>query len=557
MAAIVTPAYRGPIMNTELTQLCATLDRLTLPREVMQFAWEHYPERTALIGPDEEWTYAQLHRRVQMLAQALARMGLRKGNRCYMQLANGCDQLQASMAAMQTGVILIGIPRNAGSNVLGFFCQNVPPAGLLYEAGGEADVALLRRLAPGIALYRHDPLAPCPEAPIADAAAVPLSPDDISMIGFSSGTTGAPKVLQASYGTYLTGMRLIVKHVLPAQRAAGPMTMLVCIPVAGAGSGVVLPTWFTGGTLIIPAACTADECLRLIPLHRVTNIFITPSLLIDLLDHPLLDCTDLSSLRSILYGTELMPAAKLEEALQRFGPILQQGYGSAEVLPPVTLLQPQDHMRDGRPAPRSVLGSVGKAVPEVQIIIASDDDDLALPANTIGNVLIKSPTQFQGYLNRPEANGKVLRAGWLRMGDIGFLDDDGLLHVLGRGPDLIRRHGRITYPRYAEEALHDHPAIKETVCVQVGEQALMVASLRQDWRWCLEDATLTQALMDFLGARLPAQDMPDGVRLLRELPRSPLGKVLRREVRELFAAEQCATKPTAPAPPRNLQEVQP
>ena len=518
-------------MKPDYAQLSATLDGIQLPRELMQFAWSNYPDRTALIAPHWHLSYAQLHQRQLLLAQTLGAMGLRKGDRCFVQLGSGGDLVQASLAAMQTGVILIGIPRHAGPAVLDFFCRSAAPAGFLFEAGGETDAALLQKIVPAISLCRYDQLPLLPEPALTEQTLEPLSSDDISLIGFSSGTTGAPKVLQASYGTYLTGVRLIVKHVLPAQRVQGPRVMLVGIPVAGAGSGMMLPTWFTGGTLVIPSAYTADEYLHLIPLHRVTHIFITPSLLIDLLDHPRLDRTDLSSLCNILYGTELMPAAKLEEALHRFGPILQQGYGSAEVLPPVTLLQPEAHIRGCRPAPRSVLSSVGRAVPEVQVIIA-DDQDHALPVNAVGHVLIKSPTQFKGYLNQPDTNATLLRGGWMHIGDIGYMDGDGLLHVLGRGPDLIRRRGQLIYPRFAEEALHDHPAVKETAYVQVGEEALMAVSLRHNWRWRLKDAALAQSLMDFLAARLAAQDLPDGVRLFEELPRSPLGKVLRREVRE-------------------------
>ena len=161
----------------------------------------------------------------------------------------------------------------------------------------------------------------------------------------------------------------------------------------------------------------------------------------------------------------------------------------------------------------------------------------ALPRNAIGHVLIKSPTQFKGYLNRPDINEHVQRGGWLHIGDIGYLDDEGLLHILGRAPDLIRRHGITTYPRYAEEALHDHPAVKEAAFVQVGDQAIMAVSLRRGWRARLGDATLADDMLAFLSQRVSAQDLPDGVHLLEELPRSPLGKVLRREVRQGLASQ--------------------
>jgi len=515
-------------------------ENVRLPREVVQLAWEQYPARTALITAHQTLSYAQLRDRVLVLATNFSRMGLSSGDVCYAQLGTETEGLLASLAASRCGIILIGVPQQAGPEVLGYFCQYVTPAGFLYEAAGEADAAVLRQMLPGIVCCRHDLLDLNSEPPNSARALPAQSPDDIGMIGFSSGTTGVPKVMQASYGIHLTGVRLILRHVLPAQRRSTQLVMLVCIPVFGAGSGVLLPTWFSGGTLVIPPRYAADDILRLIPLHKATHIFITPSLLIDLLDYPQLGQTDLSSLCNITYGTELMPAAKLEEAIRRFGPILQQGYGSAEVLPPVTLLQPEEHLRDGQIAPRSVLNSVGKPVPEVQVIIANDEDE-ALPVNAIGHVLIKSPTQFKGYLNRPDLSDKVQRGGWLHIGDIGYLDQDGMLHVLGRAPDLIRRMGNITYPRYAEEALHDHPAVKETAFVQVGEQAIMAVSLRQAWRTQLGQSALADEMLSFLAQRVGAPDLPDHIRLLEELPRSPLGKVLRREVRQRLESEAAAT----------------
>lgn len=510
------------------------LRRFKVPRDAFRFAWKRYPEHIALISPARTLTYAELRDRVLRLVATLAALGLKKGDVCYVQLINGGDMVEASLASQESGIILTGLPRHADEEILSRAIQLIPARAMLYDADCEASATMLKRLLPDVALLRMDQI-PEPSTPLAYSTAKIL-PEDTALIGFTSGTTGVPKVLAAAHGTYLTSLRLIVSnvHVLNARI---PDVSLVGIPIAGAGSGLVLPTLLSGSALLIPEEYTVDEFLRLIEKYRVTRVFTTPSLLIDLLDHPLLDQTDLTSLRNILYGTELLPAAKLEEALRRFGPILQQGYGSAEVLPPVSMLQPHEHWigsHPGHPAPRSVLTSVGRVVPQVQVIIA-DEEDHALPQGAIGNVLIKSPTQFKGYLHQPELNAQVLRGGWLHIGDMGYFDQDGLLHVLGRKPDLIIRHGHITYPRTVEEVLHDHPAVKETAYVQVGDHALMAVSLRHAWRDRMGDVSLVQELGDFLSSRVAAEDQPDGIALFIELPRSPLAKVLRREVRQTLS----------------------
>lgn len=506
------------------------LRRFKLPRDAIRFAWARYSRRCALITPDRTLTYAQLRQRVLRLAAALRAAGLRKGDVCYVQLPDGGDQIEANLASMETGITLVGMPGHADEAVLARAVGMIPPAALLYAPACAEGAAILRRLVPGVALLRFDQI---PETDQLAYSTEPLSPQDTASIGFTSGTTGQPKALAAQHGAYLASLRLVVDNV-ELKQPRSPDVALIGIPVAGAGSGLVLPSLLSGATMVIPGEYSAGEFLRLIPRDAVTRIFTTPSLLIDLLDHPDIEAADFGSLCNIIYGTELMPAAKLEEALRRFGPILQQGYGSAEVLPPVTMLQPHDHWCDGRPAPRSVLSSVGRVVPQVQVIVA-DDADQPLAPGSIGNILIKSPTQFQGYLQQAELNAQVLRGGWLHIGDIGYFDDDQLLHVLGRKPDLIRRNGHVTYPRNVEEVLHDHPAVKETAYVQTGEHALMALSLRHAWRERLHEAALVQELMDFLASRVPAADMPDGISMMESLPRSPLAKVLRREVRQVLS----------------------
>lgn len=464
------------------------------------------------------------------LAAAWTSAGLKKGDVCYEQLVNGTDLIIANLAAMQTGINLLGIPPYAGEEIFAQAMQLTEPVSLLYDAAFEESAAILMKLSPNTIQIRFDKI-PEPTQPL-KYSKTEIFPEDTAVVGFTSGTTGVPKALSALHGAFLTSLKLIIKNV-DLKPQSTPDIVLVGMPIAGAGGSLVMPTLLRGGAILIPSEISADEFLRLIPLHKVTQIFMTPSLLIDLLDHPKIDYVDVSSLSNIIYGSELLPAAKLEEALRRFGPILQQGYGSSEVLPPISMLQPHQHMRGNQIAPRSVLSSVGRVVPQVKVIIA-DEDDQPLTPGQIGNILINSPTQFKGYLNQTELNAKILRGGWLHIGDVGYFDTDALLHVLGRKPDIINRNGHITYPRNIEEVVHDHPAVKEATFVQVGHKALMVVSLRHAWRTRLHDVLLEQELKGFLSLHVPPLDMPDGIAILEELPRSPMTKVLRREVRQLF-----------------------
>jgi fatty-acyl-CoA synthase len=508
------------------------LRRFSVPRDAVRFAWKRYPQRTALITPSRTLSYRQLQARTMRIVSAFSAHGLKKGDICYLQVGDACDLVEVNLAALESGVVLAGIQPAADEQLLARLSQTIPPKGLLLHSGADQIATVLRRLVPGIALLALDQLTEAP--PPSTYVPVPIAARDLAVIGFTSGTTGPPKMLAGYHGTFLDSLRLLMANVQLDIPKTPDMT-LAGIPMAGAGSGLMLPTFLSGGTLLVPSQYRAEEFLRLIAEHRVTRLFTTPSLLIDMLDHPDLDRYPLTSLRNVIYGTEWMPAQKIDEALRRFGPILQQGYGSAEVLPPVSMLQPHEHWRDGKIAPRSVLSSVGRVVPQVQVIIA-DEDDGPLPQGEIGHILIKSPTQFTGYLHQPELTAQVLRGGWLHIGDMGYFDAEGLLHVLGRGPDVIRRGSHATYPRQVEEILHDHPAVKETAYVQVGERAIMALSLRHAWRSRWQDPAMNQELIEFLAQRVCVEDRPDSLRLLDGLPRSPLGKVLRRDVRALLSA---------------------
>jgi fatty-acyl-CoA synthase len=324
----------------------------------------------------------------------------------------------------------------------------------------------------------------------------------------------------------VTSLKLTATNVSvrPGQRDR----FLIGIPLVGAGSGVVMPMLFSGATQVIPPAYSVEHLVHLIAEREITRMFITPSLLIDLLDHPQ---ADLSSLRNVIYGTAPMPAPKLEEAIRRWGPIFQQGYGMAEVLPPVSLLQMQDHGTRAEPAPRSILRSVGRVVPEVQVRIV-DENGQDLPPGEVGEVLIDSPTTFNGYWQNDQLNARVLREGWYHSGDLGFMTTDRFLHVLGRRSDIIQNGSEYVFPLLIEEHAHDHPGVKEAALISTnsGNDLLLVVSPRREWS---HPDRRRQLKIDLAAhySNLPSQDKkPDRIEVIPEMPRSYLVKVLRRDI---------------------------
>ncbi|MEW8626355.1 MAG: AMP-binding protein [Candidatus Thiodiazotropha sp.] len=513
------------------------LARLQTPRDVTRLACRRYAGRLALRQGERTLSYAELEDRVLRIATLWRRWGINHGQPVFCLLPDGIEQMLIRLAAAEAGAMLTLLRPEDAASRLPAALETIKPQLVVHPPEMS------------IAPFESGRLWPFDDAahkaidsvtPAADEKR--LNPDELAVVGFTSGTTGNPKALGISHRAHLTSLRQVVANIDFSQRRLFKQEQdrfLVGVPLTGAGSGVVLPTLLSGSCLIIPERYDAETLLGTLEEHQATRLFTTPSLLIDLLDHP--DLRPLPHLRLLIYGTELMPAAKLEEALGRFGAILQQGYGSAEVLPPVSLLSPAEHLAPGsegdrQPAAREILMSAGRIVPGVQARIV-DELDQDLPAGEIGEVLIKSPTVFSGYWRRPDLTGTALRDGYLVTGDMGRISNDGYLTILGRKTDLVSRQGRVIYPRLVEETAHDHPAVKEASLVQVQNQAILAVSLRRAWRWAAPPKSGWPAeLMTHLRQHLPEESLPDRIVVFEELPRSSLSKVLRRDVRTALEA---------------------
>lgn len=369
-------------------------------------------------------------------------------------------------------------------------------------------------------------------------------PGDVASVGGTSGTTGVPKVIRRRNDEHIRSISLLLRGIeLPTRRQAE--RVVVGAPLTASGGSALLPALLTGGQVVIPADVSAPVMLDALERYRATMTICTPSVLIDLLDDPSLADRDLSALRTVVYGSELMPGLKLAEAVRRLGPVLQQAYGAAEVLPPVALLSRAEHLSpDGTgPADQEVLTSCGRPAAGVSIVVL-DEQDRPVPKGQVGEITIAAPTVFDGYHGDPDATARALRGGRYHTGDTGRLDADGRLHVLGRRADLLERDGRRFSPRPVEEAAHHHPAVKESCYVQVGTEVVLVVSLRQAWRagggregsdGGDVAAVVGPQVAAALAEHVSADELPDRVEVVDELPRSVLAKVLRREVRAQLA----------------------
>ena len=506
--------------------------RYRIPRDMIREAFSRYAERTAIISNRGQLTYRELEERVNSLVQGLEKAGIDKGARVFTLLPDGWEQIEIRLASYESGFILTSFHSEHSPQALLSAAKMASPAAFIFDPLlGTNMFQELQKSFPEIVAIptRKGNLY---EKLIEENAALRsrqrITPSDPASLGFTSGTTGEPKALFTTHKVLVTSLKLtaINVSVTPSQQDR----FVLGIPLVGAGGGVVLPMLFSGSVLILPEAYKADSLLSAFRKNKATRTFLTPSLLIDFLDIPE---ADLSMLWNVIYGTAPIPVPKLEEAIRRWGPIFQQGYGMAEVLPPVSLLQMRDHGTKEKPAPRDILRSVGKVVPEVKVKIVNQNG-VSKPQGEIGEVIIDSPTTFNGYWQKPDLNELILRKDWYYTRDLGFIDQAGWLHVLGRKVDVITRDQNQIFPLIIEEAAHEHPGVKEACLVEnkKDQKLILVVSLRKSWKASINEDSLPQDILVKMGENIPKNHLPDQVQIRDELPRSYLAKVLHREVRE-------------------------
>ncbi len=513
------------------------LTKFKLPRDVHRFAFRKYPEKTALQFKDSAVTYATLEDRSNRLVQALKTANILQGEVIFMQVDAGPEFFEIRTAALDAGYLLSVFHQHHDAEFIRYAASVAKPAIFIRQHGfGQDDTRGIARDRPAMLIWEIGAFGDY-EAALHDAAPTPsenrISPADPMILAFTSGTTGKPKGLITSHKAAIASLKLLVNNLEGKRDNTSPNIALSAIPVFGAGSGLIFPTQLTGGTLVMMDGFSPEKLVTLCHNLGVTRLFVTPSQLIDMLDMPASYDEGLKTLTNIIYGTASTPIPKIEEALLRFGPILQQGYGQAEVLPPVSMLGVDAHMVNGKPAPRDILRSCGKVVKGVKVRIA-DGTGKALPADTIGEIHVKTPTRFDTYLDPSQNEGAILDHGYFKTGDIGYLDPNGFLHVLDREGDIIHTGSGSIYPRVIEDIAHDHPAVKECCLVEIDGQVQLFTSLRRDIER-QNHAAVRLEIQGLLKSKLPDWQTPSQVTIIPQIPRSFLGKVLRRQVKLTYA----------------------
>jgi len=511
-------------VDTELDELLAFADR------GMAVAWHarRRPSTPALITTAGTITYGELNERANRLARALRRRGLRAGDAIALLCSNRAEFAEVLLATHRSGLRLTTVNWHLTAGEAGYIVDDCEARAFVAEArfaglaeGAAAAASRVQvHLAVGGSLDGFEN---------SDAAMAAEPGDDLddpalgSQMLYTSGTTGRPKGVfrdEASLATAVMLARAAYRdgnvHLLtgPLYHAA-PLMFSMNAPLIAGVPIVVMPAW------------DPEEALRLIERHRVTHTHMVPTMFHQLLALPddVRARYDVSSLRNVLHGAAPCPVGVKQRLIAWWGPVVNEYYAATEGLG--TWVDARTWLQ--KP------GTVGKPVPEDQVVVA-DEDANPLPPGEVGLVWFKASEVPFEYFKDPSKTESSYRDRHFTLGDMGYLDTDGFLFLTDRTANLIISGGVNIYPAEVDAALLEHPAVADVAVIGVpnpewGEEVLAVVELRAGKE---PSGDLADELVAFCRDRLAHYKSPRRVEFVEQLPRQDNGKIYKRLLRDRY-----------------------
>lgn len=494
---------------------------------------DRYPERDCLHDGTRGWTYAEVRDLSHRIATGLLAAGLGEGDKAAVYSPNHAMAYACLLGIVRAGVTWAPVnARNALEENL-YILDNTDVSFLFYHSDFEPNLDRLRAACPRIRSFI------CLDAPgFADwmraqpARAPDLAddPDGVAFLASSGGTTGRPKGVQITNRNIET-MNAIFWASMPVTE---PPVHLMVAPMTHAAGVCSFPLLPYGGTNIFMGTADPGAILAAIETHRVTHIYMPPTLIYILLAHPDARRRDYSSLRHLVYASAPMSVDKLAEAIDVFGPVLTQTYGQAEACMICTFFSPEDHVEALQQGKRHRLASCGKASALMRVEVMDDAGNL-LPRGAAGEIVVRGGLVMKGYYKNLQATQEASGFGWHHTGDIGRIDEDGFVYIVDRKRDMIISGGFNVFPSEVEQVLWSHPAVQDCAVIGVpddkwGEAVRAVVELKPG------AAVDADELIALARDRLGGVKAPKGVDFVASLPRSPVGKVLKKTLREPYWA---------------------
>jgi len=504
-----------------------------------------YLDKGAMLGAgapcltvgEKDLSYSDVQRLTWRVARALHRSGVKPGDKVAILSSNDPLAFACVFSISRAGAIWCPInPRNETAENR-FILDAFDCTSLIFHSAYAPLVDEMRaglpRLSLLVCLDKPMPFAPALDAWLDGVDDEPFeiaTVDDIAMIAGTGGTTGQPKGVMLS-GRNLETMSALTLMSYPFE---GRPVYLALAPLTHAAGVLCFPILALGGRIVIMPKADLTEFLGLIERRRVTHTFLPPTLIYMLLENPKLAGTDRSSLQCFWYGAAPISAARLEEAIDKIGPVMAQLFGQTEAPMMISTMTPKDHFNPDGTIARGRLASAGRPTP-LTLVGVMDEHGRLLPTGERGEIVVRGSLVMEGYYKNAEATAEVSRFKWHHTGDIGYLDQENFLYIVDRAKDMIISGGFNVYSIEVEQALLQHPDVMDSAVFGLpdakwGERVAAVVQLHAG------RAPTAEELIAFVKGRIGSVKAPKQVDIWPDLPRSKVGKVLKKEIRAKILA---------------------
>ncbi|MGW0035946.1 long-chain-fatty-acid--CoA ligase [Gordonia sp. NPDC003376] len=487
------------------------------------------PDKVALIDTTASVSYRELEDRTNQIAHAAIDAGVRRGDRIGYVGPNSVSFWECWLGTNKAGGIFVPLNWRFATPE---FVALIDDAALSVVVVDPQFVTILREVRDlcirpfeivvfgteldgeiGIDQWIAD-------QPTTDPS-VPISSDDVSLLAYTSGTTGHPKGAQVTHRAFDNWF--MMASLEPTETFHGDDVVLMIMPNFHlAGSWLTLSGIYHGATIAVVGQFDPGTFFTAVTEFRPTVVCLVPTAIQMIVHHPDAAHTDFGSIRRILYAGSAISADTIRAATDRIGCELEQFYGTTETYI-ITILRPEAHDPDNA----ELLASCGSPFPFVEVRVA-DADGHDVADDTVGEVLVRSPIMIDGYWNNPEATASAFSGEWYKTGDLGRLDGDGNLYLVDRAKDMIVTGGENVYSVEVERALNLHPAVRSAAVLGLpsdrwGEQVTA---------FVVTDSEVTEAqLIAHCRDHIAGYKVPKSITFLDQLPTTPSGKVRKNVLR--------------------------
>ncbi len=500
------------------------------------------PDAEAIVFESVRLCYGELNERVNRLASGLGSLGLRRGDHVALMLANCHEYMEAYYALSKLGMVAVPLNWRLSDKELTYITDHSESVALITDGANaerardlRAKIDRLTQLigvktaaADDLTAYEEIVAAGSPAEPSADA----VDASQMMILMYTGGTTGLPKGVMLSHGNLLAAIGAIAASGMDARGAR----TLFALPLFHIANWQAFLFHALGGSVVMCRSAKPAEIVDLLQKERPVMVNLVPTVYQSMLSLPGIEQIDFSFVGRFTTSGAPMPPEVMRSCERVFGIRFGKGYGLTEAAPAVSSLTPDEYALDGDPLLVKRSHSVGKPLPNVSVAIRRDDGT-ECGTDEHGEISVSGQNVMLGYWNDPERTREALRDGWLFTGDIGYKDEEGYLYLVDRKGDMIISGGENVHPTETENTLQEHPAVREVAVVGVPDpkwgEAVKAVVAPEPGR-----GVTAEELIAFCKERLAGYKCPRSIDFVDELPKSTVGKILRREVKRRYCDSQ-------------------